>query len=386
MRAVLVTSKLNFETAGGAVLDLHWKAKRLVELGHDVTVVTAFSRANLAVPELPYKVREENIAPLGDLLSIQRGVYWILKKYENEADVFYVDGHIFLYGAGLYRLTGGKTPVAAFFNVRLNSWRPARQSALAVHKKRSLWQAVRWWIERAIGVPAANRIDAFIFNTPHLAALYYGFGIGSGKGVIIEDFVDTRAISEKYLRTNGQTSGKIKIFASGRMFPEKGFDLLIRAFSKITDKDKYEFTISGSGPEEGSLRSLAEELGVGPRINFPGWVSREELLGFFASSDIFVFPRWWLEYGSAILTEAMAFGTASVIPGGGALEWLVEGGALTFKDGDIDDMARQIERLGKDAGLRRQISEKALARARELAYQNLGDKLAGILESIAVKR
>jgi len=42
--------------------------------------------------------------------------------------------------------------------------------------------------------------------------------------------------------------------------------------------------------------------------------------------------------------------------------------------------------LGKDAELRRQISEKAMARARELAYQNLGDKLAGIMESIAVKR
>src|SRR3989338_9944909 len=143
MRAVLITSKLNFETAGGAVLDLHWKAKRVAERGHDVTVVTAFSRANRAIHQLPYKVREEDIAPLGDLLSIQRGAYRILKKYENEADVFYVDGHIFLYGAGFYLLTGGKTPVAAFFNVRLNSWRPARRSALAGPKKRAFWQAGR---------------------------------------------------------------------------------------------------------------------------------------------------------------------------------------------------------------------------------------------------
>src|SRR3989344_8293415 len=307
MRAVLITSKLNFETAGGAVLDLHWKAKRLAERGHDVTVVTAFSRANRAISQLPYKVREENIAPLGDLLGIQRGVYRILKKYEKDADVFYVDGHIFLYGAGWYRLTGGRIPVAAFFNVRLNSWRPATQSALTVHGRRSIWQVMRWWIERAVGVPVANRIDAFIFNTPHLAALYYRFGIGSGKGVIIEDFVDTRAISEKYRRTHGQTGGKTRIFASGRMFPEKGFDLLVRAFAKITDKDKYEFTISGSGPEEGSLRSLAKELGVGSRINFPGWVSREELLGFFASSDIFVFPRWWLEFGSSFFFHCNFF-------------------------------------------------------------------------------
>lgn len=382
MRFVLITSKLNFETAGGAVLDLHWKAKRLAERGHDVTVITAFSRVNRAVSELPYKVREENIAPLGDLLSIQRGVNWILKKYEKDADVFYVDGHIFLYGAGWYRLTGGRTPVAAFFNVRLNSWRPARQSALTIYGRRSAWQVTRWLIERAIGIPIANHIDAFIFNTPHLAGLYYDFGIGSGKSVIIEDFVDTRKIMETYPRMQTQNGGRIRIFSSGRMLPEKGFDLLIRAFAKITDKDRYELTISGSGPEEGNLRRLAEELGVETRINFPGWVSREELLGFFVSSDIFVFPRWWLEYGSAILTEAMAFGIASVIPGGGALEWLVSGGAVTFKDGDVEDMARQIERLGGDAVLRRKISEHAIARAKELAYQNLGDRLAGILESI----
>ncbi|QQG46217.1 MAG: glycosyltransferase family 4 protein [Candidatus Niyogibacteria bacterium] len=385
MRFILITSKLNFETAGGAVLDLHWKAKRLVELGHDVTVITAFSRANLAVPELAYKLREENIAPFGDLLSIQRGVYRILKKYENDADAFYVDGHIFLYGAGFYRLLGGKTPVAAFFNIRLNSWRPATQSALTVSARRSLWQVFRWWIERIIGVQAANRIDAFIFNTPHLAALYYRFGIGSGKGVIIEDFIDTRAISEKYPRSSEQfenNNKKIMIFCSGRMLPEKGFDLVIRAFSKVADKDKYELIVSGSGPEEDNLRLLAQALGLESRIKFPGWVSRGDLLDFFARADIFVFPRWWLEYGSAILTEAMAFGLSSIIPGGGALEWLVSGGALTFKDGDIDDMARQIERLGKDAQLRRAISEKAIIRARELSYQNLGDRLAGILESI----
>ena len=67
MRIVFITSKLNFETAGGSVLDLHLKAKSLLELGHEVTVVTAFSRANKINQPLPYTVKEEDIKQWPDM-------------------------------------------------------------------------------------------------------------------------------------------------------------------------------------------------------------------------------------------------------------------------------------------------------------------------------
>src|SRR3989344_7506907 len=121
MKIVMLTSKLNFKTAGGSVMDLHLKAKGLVDLGHDVTVVTAFSHVNVIEEKLPYRVHEEAVTARG-LLGIQYHAFRILRKYEMSADAFYIDGQIFIYGGGIYRLLRGKIPVVAFFNSRLNVW------------------------------------------------------------------------------------------------------------------------------------------------------------------------------------------------------------------------------------------------------------------------
>ena len=119
MKIILLTSKLNFETAGGSVMDLHLKARGLVELGHEVTVITAFSRVNIIKDPLPYSVIEENINSRG-LIGIQYGAYKLLKKHQQLADVIYIDGQIFIYSGGLSRIFGCSVPIVPFFNTRLN--------------------------------------------------------------------------------------------------------------------------------------------------------------------------------------------------------------------------------------------------------------------------
>ena len=50
-------------------------------------------------------------------------------------------------------------------------------------------------------------------------------------------------------------------------------------------------------------------------IFFPGWVEKSAVQ-FFKDAHVFVFPRWWIEYGSAVLTEAFAFGLRQLFPAG----------------------------------------------------------------------
>ena len=68
-------------------MDLHLKAKGLVDLGHDVSVITGFSQNNIIKEHLPYKIFEEKI-PYRGLLGIQYAGYHILKKYQTSADIF----------------------------------------------------------------------------------------------------------------------------------------------------------------------------------------------------------------------------------------------------------------------------------------------------------
>lgn len=392
MHIVLITSKLNFEEngspVGGSVVDLHLKAKGLAELGHEVSVVTAFSEANKLFAPLPYKVIERCIKGRG-LVGLQRGIYAILREFEKQAGVFYIDGHIFLYGGGAYRMLGGRTPVIGFFNIRLNSWADTAGNVEKPSLYRRVKKKVRFFLEKTFGAPVANYLDAFIFNTPHVQKLYHDFGVGKRKpNAVIQDFVATNELSRRFTitserATEHQRSAKpIILLATGRMIPEKGFELLLRALAQVKDKETYTLILSGGGPDKQRLESIANELGLQSLVTFPGWVPREELYGFFARAHIFVFPRWWIEYGSAVLTEAFAFGLPSIIPGGGALEWLAGGSALTFHNDDVHELARQIERLGEDKKLRAKLAEQALNRAKELDATTLARRLERLIVSI----
>lgn len=392
MRIFLITSKLKFEDngspIGGSVVDLHLKAKGLVELGHEVFVVTAFSNEDRIPCTVPYTVFERRIRRRG-LLALQFGIHAILKEFENRSDVFYIDGHMFLYGGGAYRLLGGKIPVVGFFNIRLNLWGDV--SGNIEHP--SLWKRgkkiLRYAIERVIGVPVANHLDALIFNTPHVQKMYRDFGIGRNKpNVVIQDFIETRKLTNRFgitkesMEEHQEKPQQLSLLATGRMLPEKGFELLLRALAKVKDRNRYRLLLSGGGPDKERLQALAKGLGLSETVSFPGWVEKEKLYEFFKEAHIFIFPKWWIEYGSAVLTEAMAFGLPSVIPGGGALEWLTNGSALTFKNDDIDELAGQIERLGEHATLRIELAGKALARAEALDAKALAKRLEEVLMKI----
>lgn len=389
MRITLITSKLNFKTAGGSVFDLHLKAEGLKRLGHDVTVITVFSQNNIIEEPLSYKVQEENILARG-LLGIQKGGVKILRKYERETDAYYIDGQIFIYAAGWYRMTGGKTPIISFFNTRINCMGDTqnvgtKKSWVIKEIKRKL----RYILERCLGTIIANQADYFIINTPHLQNIYKNFGLVIEKSAVIEDFVDTttiineHGITEERIIKNQERAEKINLFTTGRMIHEKGFDLVIKAFSGLREKEKYNLTICGSGPDEERLKKMVEDLGLIDHVAFPGWVTKEELNSYFLDAHVFIFPKWWIEYGSVLLTEAMAFGLPSVVPAGGALAWLTKNSALTFESDNVLDMVFQIEKLAHDISLRIQLGKNGLARAKDLDSKELTKRLEQILISVS---
>ena len=301
MKVLLLTSKLNFKTAGGSVMDFHLKAKGLVDEGHTVTVVTAFSKANIITDPLPYRLVEEFTSARG-LLGIQKHGLHILKKYGDDADVIYVDGQIFIYAGGLYRKQGGKAPVLAFFNIRLNCMGDTSGNA---HADRSLFKILkrklRLVIEGSAGVRIANRVDWFIFNTPHVQEIYRKFGYDTVRSSIIEDFVDMQRtidanhITEALITQRQKDKKIITLFSTGRMLEEKGFDIIVNAFNLLKDKDKYRVIISGDGPDKARIEGLLKDAKLEQYFTLPGWVTKEELTQYFLTSQIFIFPKWWID-------------------------------------------------------------------------------------------
>ena len=74
-----------------------------------------------------------------------------------------------------------------------------------------------------------------------------------------------------------------KLLAMGRLHPNKGFDVLLRAIALLPRGHLY---LAGAGPEEAALRALAAELGIMDRVTFLGW--RRDIGALLAAADIFI--------------------------------------------------------------------------------------------------
>lgn len=398
MRIIFITSKLNFETSGGSVAELDLKVKTLKKLGHTVAVITAFSSWNKINEPLPYKVIEENIFS-GRLLPIQSGVFKILRKYSPQADFFHIDGHLFLYGAGLYKILGGRVPVVAHFNRELICW-PDNVSSFLTKEEYKLnsflviKREIRWLVERYLGMFLANHIDLFSFANPVLKKVYEEFGLRKESSFTIGDLVDhvqiraEAGVTEGYFVKNEKTNRIINIFYTGRMVPGKGFDTLLLAFSKIKNKQNLRLILGGNGPEEKDVRQLACELGISQYIKFLGWISKKEVYDYFRQTDIFVLPKCMrLEFNSIALLEAMVFGLPCVVPAGGALAWSAGKSALTYEDENPSDLAEKIEQLAVSPELRKDLSHNCTLRLKdeELIYTKQVQKLNEYLLELSAK-
>jgi GalNAc-alpha-(1->4)-GalNAc-alpha-(1->3)-diNAcBac-PP-undecaprenol alpha-1,4-N-acetyl-D-galactosaminyltransferase len=103
---------------------------------------------------------------------------------------------------------------------------------------------------------------------------------------------------------------KPSLLAVGRLHPQKGFDLLIKAFAQIHAKHPdWQLTILG----EGSMRSELEELRAGLKLTdcvyLPGKVSN--VSEYLHQADIFVMPSRFEGFPNA-LGEAMAYGLPAI--------------------------------------------------------------------------
>lgn len=100
------------------------------------------------------------------------------------------------------------------------------------------------------------------------------------------------------------------VLAVGRLVREKGFDLLIEAFSKIAPSHaKWNLVILGEGPLRSELMAQIAALGLDDRVTLPGFSNDPH--GAMRQADIFVLSSRYEGMPNALL-EAMATGLPCV--------------------------------------------------------------------------
>ncbi len=143
------------------------------------------------------------------------------------------------------------------------------------------------------------------------------------------------------------------ILGGGRLGPEKGYDLAIRALSDLEGRGlRAKLVLFGDGPERSRLQSLARRLGLEARVVFRGQIVQPELLELLRRAWVMVAPCRVLASGQRdgipnVLVEALAMGVPCVGTRVGGIEEAVipgETGALCAPD-DVRGLADALAEL-----------------------------------------
>lgn len=230
------------------------------------------------------------------------------------------------------------------------------------------------WARRVLRatLDAADAVTAVSGQTLAEAERWYGRPFGS-RGRVVYNGIDPAGAAAAVPWPHPRPY----FLAIGRHVPQKGFDVLLRAFATVARDAGWsrDLILAGDGAEHAGLRQLAADLGVGDRVAFPGRVDHATACRLFAGCDGFVLPSRLEPFGIVNL-EAMAAGKAVVATRvGGVPEVVVDGAtALLVPADDVGALAAAVRRVAADAPLRARLGAAGRARAAAFAWANVADE------------
>jgi glycosyltransferase involved in cell wall biosynthesis len=122
----------------------------------------------------------------------------------------------------------------------------------------------------------------------------------------------------------GVDAGAPVVVYVGRLVPEKGVDVLLRALpGMLASQPCACLVIAGDGPERPELERLARELGVAGQVHFVG--TQHDVLPYYRLATVVAVPSRYEPFG-LVAVEAMAAGRPVVASRvGGLAETVVDG-------------------------------------------------------------
>ena len=134
----------------------------------------------------------------------------------------------------------------------------------------------------------------------------------------------------------------------GRLVPEKGPDLLLRAFAVAARAHpRARLRLAGDGPMRGELVRLAGELGIGAAMELLGRLPFARVEEELARAWSLVAPSRWAEPFGLAAAEAITRGVPVVASAAGGHAETLEAGstALLVRNGDVTELAEALRAI-----------------------------------------
>ncbi len=212
----------------------------------------------------------------------------------------------------------------------------------------------RYRLSRALETWALKRADAVTTICEGLRSEIVARGVEAQKVTVIPNAVDIDKFAagrdpDESLKEKLGLKGCVVLGFIGSFYAYEGLPLLLDALPKmLAVEPRLRLLLVGGGPQEASLRELAESLGLRDKVVFSGRVPHSEVQRYYDLVDVLVYPRLSMRLTELVTPlkplEAMAQGRLLVASDVGGHRELIrdrETGVL-FKAGDAEALARKV--------------------------------------------
>lgn len=157
-------------------------------------------------------------------------------------------------------------------------------------------------------------------------------------------------------RANAPEKVPIRLLAVGRLVEKKGFVHLVRA-CRILKEDRIDFhlVLAGDGPLKGELARLVRQWGLREQVSFPGFVTFDDIPGFFDRAHMLVMPSVVDSSGDRdgipnVIVEALMHGLPVVASNVSGIPEVIQDGrtGLLVPPGHPHALATAILELARD--------------------------------------
>ena len=391
--------------SGGQGIYIKYLSKALVEIGHEVDVISG-----QPYPELDQRVKliklpglnlfeaENHVTALepAHLLSFTdffewfsmltggfaepytfgRRLVYYFKKNKPNYDIVH-DNQSLSYGTlqlqkmGIPLLTTIHHPITSDLRIALaneSSWQ-MRLLIRRWHSFLKMQKKVVRQLDHLVTVSEASRKD--IAND---------FKVSEALIKIVPNGIDV----DTFRPSDGgeRESCTIMVTASADV-PLKGLDFLLKAVAEIKDEfPNLKLLVLGKLKKDGNTAQLIKKLGIENLIYLYSELSTEQIVGLYARATCAVVPSVYEGFGLPA-GEAMACGVPTITTSGGALPEVVGDSGIIVPTKDYTAIANALRLVLSDSRLREELGLQARNRIlRHFSWAIAADKLTTVYQSI----
>jgi phosphatidylinositol alpha-mannosyltransferase len=161
---------------------------------------------------------------------------------------------------------------------------------------------------------------------------------------------------------------------------QKGLDLLLTAYSKVSSRIKYPLVIAGSGEksELDKLNLLIKKLGIKDLVKLAGRVKGEKKERLFEAALFVVIPSRYETFSITAL-EAMARGVSLVVFDIEGFGWIPGATAVKVPGFDVSKLSQKMLELSKNRQRLSEMGKSGKKYAKRFGWEKISDQYAQFL-------